>query len=390
MSIRSASRIFVWLGLLCLLNGAGAAEFEITADSFTVANQVNVSSVAYFQARSVAPPNPALATQFLTPGGLYFDATYYKVWDRTSLAWVKLATGTVELGRVAKTGDFMTGPLTLTGASGNVVSAASVTASGIFGDGAGLTSLSAANIAAGTAGISVTGNAATATNATNHIADVTGAVHGATNLNTANKIVRRDASGNFTAGTITAALSGNATTATNATNHIADVTGAVHGATSLSTANMIVRRNASGNFSVSDPINNTDAVNKQWVLANAGRPQYMGLTAVHNGAMGGPLGANALCNAAYSGSHFCRQSEILASGITAVGSGWVLPEGVGYEGAVNTYYVITLTGAVQSGSEVTCSAWTNAAAGVVGTVITVSGYVYTSNCNSSFGLTCCK
>jgi hypothetical protein len=36
----------------------------------------------------------------------------------------------------------------------------------------------------------------------------------ATNANTANAIVRRDASGNFTAGTVTAALSGNATTAT--------------------------------------------------------------------------------------------------------------------------------------------------------------------------------
>ena len=37
----------------------------------------------------------------------------------------------------------------------------------------------------------------------------------ATNANTANAIVARDASGNFTAGTVTAALSGNATTATN-------------------------------------------------------------------------------------------------------------------------------------------------------------------------------
>jgi hypothetical protein len=40
----------------------------------------------------------------------------------------------------------------------------------------------------------------------------------ATSANTASKIVARDASGNFSAGTITAALSGNATTATTATN----------------------------------------------------------------------------------------------------------------------------------------------------------------------------
>jgi hypothetical protein len=36
----------------------------------------------------------------------------------------------------------------------------------------------------------------------------------ATNLNTASKVVARDASGNFAAGTITAALTGNASTAT--------------------------------------------------------------------------------------------------------------------------------------------------------------------------------
>ena len=43
------------------------------------------------------------------------------------------------------------------------------------------------------------------------------AANAATNANTASTIVKRNASGNFTAGTITAALSGNATTATTAT-----------------------------------------------------------------------------------------------------------------------------------------------------------------------------
>jgi hypothetical protein len=43
----------------------------------------------------------------------------------------------------------------------------------------------------------------------------------ATNLNTASAIVARDGSGNFTAGTITAALTGNASTATTATNIVA-------------------------------------------------------------------------------------------------------------------------------------------------------------------------
>ncbi len=57
------------------------------------------------------------------------------------------------------------------------------------------------------------GNSAQANTAYSHSQNVTGAVHGATNNNTANMIVRRDASGNFSAGTITAALTGNASTA---------------------------------------------------------------------------------------------------------------------------------------------------------------------------------
>jgi hypothetical protein len=54
---------------------------------------------------------------------------------------------------------------------------------------------------------------------------VSNAATTATSANTANAIVARDASGNFTAGTITAALSGNATTATTATTANALATG---------------------------------------------------------------------------------------------------------------------------------------------------------------------
>lgn len=57
----------------------------------------------------------------------------------------------------------------------------------------------------------------------------------ATNLNTINTIVKRDASGNFAAGTITGALAGNATTATTATT----TTGNSGTATKLATARTI-------------------------------------------------------------------------------------------------------------------------------------------------------
>ena len=62
---------------------------------------------------------------------------------------------------------------------------------------------------------SCTGNAATATIANSIVSQANSATITATNANTANLIVLRDASGNFSAGTITAELAGNASTATN-------------------------------------------------------------------------------------------------------------------------------------------------------------------------------
>lgn len=87
--------------------------------------------------------------------------------------------------------------------------------------------------------------------------------------NTANKVVARDGSGNFSAGTITAALNGNATTATTATTANATAAaltagsyltsgGTFNGSTartfavdadSANTASKVVARDASGNFS---------------------------------------------------------------------------------------------------------------------------------------------
>jgi len=74
----------------------------------------------------------------------------------------------------------------------------------------------------------------------------------ATTTNTASKVVARDASGNFSAGTITATLSGNASTATSATTAgsiTSQANSATITATSANTANQIVLRDASGNFS---------------------------------------------------------------------------------------------------------------------------------------------
>jgi trimeric autotransporter adhesin len=97
----------------------------------------------------------------------------------------------------------------------------------------------------------------------------------ATSANTASTIVKRDASGNFSANVITASLSGNATTATTSTNFTGSLSGDVTGtqsatvvslvggasaadvaaatatvdaATSVNTASTLVKRDPSGNF----------------------------------------------------------------------------------------------------------------------------------------------
>jgi hypothetical protein len=73
----------------------------------------------------------------------------------------------------------------------------------LAGDATGSVTLT--NLASGTLTVAVVDNSHNHTSA--NISD-------ATNLNTASMIVKRDASGNFTAGTVTAALTGNATSAT--------------------------------------------------------------------------------------------------------------------------------------------------------------------------------
>jgi len=102
---------------------------------------------------------------------------------------------------------------------------------------------------------------------TNNANDITLATDG-TSSNTINTLVARDASGNFSAGTITATLNGNAATATTTTNFSGSLAGEVTGpqtatvvsnAVSTNTANAIVRRTATGGFSAG-AISMTDSI----------------------------------------------------------------------------------------------------------------------------------
>ena len=78
-----------------------------------------------------------------------------------------------------------------------------------------------------------------------NVASATTAANTATNANTANTIVKRDGSGNFSAGTITANLNGNATTATTATNFSGSLAGDVTGTQSATVVNFVGGQSAS-------------------------------------------------------------------------------------------------------------------------------------------------
>ena len=84
-------------------------------------------------------------------------------------------------------------------------------------------------------------------------------IDGATNANTASKIVKRDGSGNFSAGTITAALTGNVTG--NVTGDVTgDVTGNADTATALATARTIAGVSFDGSANIAIGVNDLSDV----------------------------------------------------------------------------------------------------------------------------------
>jgi hypothetical protein len=153
---------------------------------------------------------------------------------------------------------------------------------------------------------------------------VTAAVD-ATSANTASKVVARDASGDFSAGTITAALSGNATTATSATT-AGTITSQANSATitaaSTNTANQIVLRDASGNFSAGTITaalsGNASTATTATTATNAGNATTAG--GFTPSAVSGT--ANRIVVADASGyiknTYFFSTDDVVGSGVTAV------------------------------------------------------------------------
>ena len=204
---------------------------------------------------------------------MYFDTG--SVWSEIS--YLPLAGGTVS-GNVSITGTLgVTSLITATGGvSGNLTGNVTGNVTGNAGTATALATARTINGTSfdGTANITITANTTNALTAGTYLTS-TGTFNGstartfavdATDANTASKVVARDASGNFAAGTITASLSGNATTATTADKVANALTAGTYltsggtfdgaaartfavDATSANTVSKVVARDSSGNFS---------------------------------------------------------------------------------------------------------------------------------------------
>ncbi len=126
-------------------------------------------------------------------------------------------------------------------------------------------------------------------------------------------------------------------------------------------------------------------------------PRYMGLTAAsYTGNLGGPLGANAKCNAAYAGSHMCNQRELLKAGVTSLGgaAAWVTCDLYHFGGGTPTYAICdALSGSAWNDGNVnyTCMQWTDGTSGTTyGALMTSNGSIGAANCTSSYQLPCCE
>jgi hypothetical protein len=212
----------------------------------------------------------------------------------------------------------------------------------------------------------------------------------ATNANTASTIVARDASGNFSAGTITAALSGNATTATTASattatltrgsyltgsnfNGSSATTWAVDAATA-NTASKVVARDASGNFSAGTITaalsgNATTATTLQ-TARNIGGVSFNGsaninLPGVNTTGNQNTSGNAATATAPASGGSFITSSNIGSQSVNYASSAGNADTTDGYHvsttaGAANTIPVRDSNGYLSLG-------WVNTTSGDAGT-----------------------
>jgi hypothetical protein len=265
------------LSAISKLDGNVALKAPLASPTFT--SSVTLPTGSATAAPLLLQTGPQLTTPAL--GAVEFDGTNVFVTNNSAnptrktvaftdstIAAAQISDGTLTSAKLASNltlGGTTSGTFSgnLTGnVTGNVSGSAASFTGSLSGD---VTGTQAATVVSTVGGITSTSLAAGATLA-----------NAATHANTASTLVRRDASGNFTAGTITAALNGNASTATSAPSFTGMLTGDVTGtqgatvistvsgisaaniaagatlannSTAANTASTLVARDASGNFS---------------------------------------------------------------------------------------------------------------------------------------------
>ncbi len=145
---------------------------------------------------------------------------------------------------------------------------------------------------------------------------------------------------------------------------------------------------------VASPTADSDAATKGYVDAATIGITYKGTTATsYTGNLGGAGGANAKCQISYSGSHMCRQSEMISAGVTSVSTGWVNCEAVdlSLNSADNSILycemVTTNFGLFPGGP---CGGWLDTSVGQVGAIVGGPLNGWYSACTSALPVHCCK
>jgi len=121
--------------------------------------------------------------------------------------------------------------------------------------------------------------------------------------------------------------------------------------------------------------------------SKVGKVQFAGYTAnTYTGNLGGMTGANAKCQAEFSGSHFCSTLEFVRSGhtINPISNSWIFSESTST--AVN-FGGGTLYSTYNNHG---CSGWDNDLSTFLGSAILSTGsYGGGISCDNSLKLTCC-
>ncbi len=230
-------------GLTSIPNGAltsssltvGTTAISLGGSSTTLAGLTSVASTSFTGALT---GNASTATTLATTraiNGVNFDGSaaitvpvnsiddlvtavsVYPLWT-TAAGNTAAKLSTSKLSFVPSTGILTATAFVgnLTGnVTGNASTATSATSATTAGSSISFTGALVGDVT-GTQGATIVSLVAASTAANVHAAELL--ANASTNANTASTIVKRDASGNFTAGTITAVLSGNASTATTASN----------------------------------------------------------------------------------------------------------------------------------------------------------------------------